>query len=290
MRRYYKIGDFGFAIEAEHELHIPAHFSLFETDDANAEILYEIKMTDRLPEISGSIVHQTGDVVIAEENGLESRRLSLPGSGSPYAVYRELDNNKILIYLNASHADEILKYDTTFTSMFALEKRMWEKDSLILHSCSVSYGADEVILFSAPSGTGKSTQGEQWQKYRGSRVINGDKNLLTRKTGFWYSQGWPICGSSEICHNEEHRIRAIIILEQAAEDRISKIEGMNAYSRVYPEITCNRWNRSRLIRTMDLIESLIHEVPVYLLQCTISEHAVDILNEELMTQEQAKNG
>ncbi len=285
MKRYYKIGDFRFAVESEQELQVPAHFSLFETDDHNAETICEIQMTDKLPEISGTIVHRTDDVIISEENGLESRYLSLPGDDHPYAVYRELENGNIRIYLGASGADEIMKYDTTFTSLFALEKRMWEKDCLILHSCSVTYGADETILFSAPSGTGKSTQGEQWKIYRGSRVVNGDKNLLTRKNGIWYIQGWPVCGSSEICHNEEHRLRAIIMLEQAAEDCITKLEGMKAYSKVYPEITCNRWNRTRLIRTMDLIESLISEVPVYLLQCTISEHAVDILDRELSARE-----
>ena len=285
MKRYYIIGDFCFAVESKYNLKIPAHFSLFETDDHKAETIYEIQVIDQLPEMSGTIVYHSDDVIITEENGLESRCLLLPGIDNPYAVYRELKNNSIRIYLDASSAEETLKYDTTFTSMFALEKRMWEKDCLILHSCSVTYGTDEAILFSAPSGTGKSTQGELWQRYRSSKVVNGDRNLLTKKNGFWYMQGWPVCGSSEICHNEEHRIRALIMLEQAAEDQLSKIEGMKAYSRVFPEITCNRWNRARLIRTMDLIECLINEVPVYLLQCTISEHAVDILDRELSTRE-----
>lgn len=285
MKRYYKIGNFSFAIQSEHGLHMPAHFSLFETDKAKTDIVYTIQIVNQLPEITGRTVHSSNDIVITDDGGFESRQLSVVGTDRPYAVYKELDNNNIQIFLEAASADEVLAYDTTFTAMFALEKSMLERNNLILHSCSVTYNSDEAILFSAPSGTGKSTQGELWRKYRNSRVINGDRNLLTKKDNRWYMQGWPVCGSSEICHNEEHPIRAIIMLEQAAEDHISKLDGMKAYAKIYPEITCNRWDRKRLIRTMDLIETLISEVPVYLLKCTISERAVEILDDVLSERE-----
>ena len=286
MKRYYKIGDFRFAVESDQDLRIPAHFSLFETDEEDAETVYEIQMVDQLPELTGTTVHKTDDMIITEEDGLESRCISIYGTGRPYAVYKESDDGRILIYLDASREEEVLSYDTTFSSMFALEKRMWERDSLILHSCSVTYRDGEAILFSAPSGTGKSTQGELWRQNRGSRVINGDRNLLSRRDGSWYMRGWPVCGSSEICHNEEYPIKAIVMLEQAPEDHIERLEGMKAYARVFPEITCNRWNRTRLEKTMDQIETLINEVPVYLLKCTVSGNSVDILDHKLTEQEQ----
>ncbi|WP_370839368.1 hypothetical protein [Intestinibacter bartlettii] len=36
-------------------------------------------------------------------------------------------------------------------------------------------GKDKGILFSAPSGTGKSTQADLWEKYENAEIINGDR-------------------------------------------------------------------------------------------------------------------
>ena len=71
-----------------------------------------------------------------------------------------------------------------------------------------------MILFSGPSGIGKSTQAGLWTKYRKARVINGDRTLLKKENGRWMSLGWPICGSSEICYNEAYPVKAVIFLGQ----------------------------------------------------------------------------
>ena len=51
---------------------------------------------------------------------------------------------------------------------------MLAKDAMVLH-CSVLKVKSGVILFSGPSGIGKSTQAGLWTKYRKARVINGDR-------------------------------------------------------------------------------------------------------------------
>ena len=68
---------------------------------------------------------------------------------------------------------------------------MLAKDAMVLH-CSVLKVKSGVILFSGPSGIGKSTQAGLWTKYRKARVINGDRTLLKKENGRWMSLGWPI--------------------------------------------------------------------------------------------------
>ena len=47
----------------------------------------------------------------------------------------------------------------------------------ILHSSFIEVGG-KAVLFTAPSGTGKSTQAGLWRENRGAVVINGDRSVL----------------------------------------------------------------------------------------------------------------
>ena len=108
-------------------------------------------------------------------------------------------------------------------------------------------------------------------------MVNGDKSLLVRHGGEWTANGWPVCGSSQVCHNEGMPIRAIVMLSQAKENTITKLSPFQAFSQIYSQITINFWNKQAQQRAMDLIEDLVTRVPVYHLACTISEEAVATL-------------
>ena len=64
-----------------------------------------------------------------------------------------------------------------------------------LHASVINW-KDKGILFSAPSGTGKSTQADLWKKYEGAKVINGDRALIRKRKrrvyGLWFSICWYI--------------------------------------------------------------------------------------------------
>lgn len=151
---------------------------------------------------------------------------------------------------------------------------------MILHSAYMCY-EDTAVLFSAPSETGKSTQAGLWEKYRGTWTVNGDRSLLIREEDGWYANGWPVCGSSEICNNKSYPVRAIVMLSQAKENRISRLKGLEALRKVMEQITINAWNSEFQIQAMDELEILLKEVPVYRLECDISEDAVRCLENVL---------
>ena len=128
----------------------------------------------------------------------EARLIGIKGQPAPYALYRELSGQEAEVHLAAEAVDD-LRFDPVFTSLFALERQMIRRDSMILHCAYIKY-CGAAILFSAPSETGKSTQAGLWEKYRGSETVNGDRALLRKIDGRWTACGWPVCGSSEICH------------------------------------------------------------------------------------------
>ena len=112
-------------------------------------------------------------------------------------------------------------------------------------------------------------------------MVNGDKSLLNKCDGGWKANGWPVCGSSQVCHNESLPIRAIVMLSQGKENTISRLSPFQAFSQIYSQITINFWNKQAQQRAMDLIEDLVTHVPVYHFSCTISEEAVETLERAL---------
>lgn len=296
MDKIFQIGDFTFRLCCPEEIAPPPNFMLFERGDtervlekgsensgvketAEPEYTYRMHVAEELPVPEGKIIARRPDLTVYECGNRESRLIGVKGTEGYYACYRENDLSSAEITFAADRIGG-LHIDPVFSSLLALERRLVKKDSMILHCAYVEYQG-EAILFSAPSETGKTTQANLWEKYRGSRTVNGDRSLLGKKDGRWTAQGWPVCGTSEVCHDEAFPIRAIVMLSQADENRAVRMTPGQAFPLVYSQITVNRWNREDHIHTMDLIQDLLEHVPVYHLGCTISEEAVECLERML---------
>ena len=308
--RIFRIGDFTFQMSYPSEITPPDNFMLFEcrkrscvdgscreademgsgseqtreeTDGTISgdviEYSYYLEVAEELPAPEGKIVAQRLDLTAFSDGDRESRLIGVKGVEGYYACYQELSGDHAKITLSRDRI-EGLHIDPVFTSLLALERRLVARDNMVLHCAYVEYEG-EAILFSAPSETGKTTQAGLWEKYRGSRTVNGDRALLAKRNGRWAALGWPVCGTSEVCNNETFPIRAIVMLSQAEENLAVRMTPGQAFPLLYSQITVNKWNTEAHIHTMDLIEALIAEVPVYHLGCTISEEAVDCLDAAL---------
>ena len=274
----FTLATYPFTVTHPAPLPLPEHFLLFQTPGAVPEYSYSISLGESLEgraDMERSPVVKKEDLLIWNDGGLETRLLSARGNPVPYGLYRETSGSSAEILLN-KNSGELFSQDTVFTSLFALERRLIGRGGLILHCAYVRHG-DSAILFSAPSGTGKSTQADLWERYQGAETINGDRALLLKKEGQWQAFGFPVCGSSEICRNVSLPIRAIVLLSQAKENLVTFPAPMKAYALLYREITVNSWNREQVQTAMGLLEDLIRSVPVLSLACDISPAAVDTL-------------
>ena len=283
MNKIFQIGDFAFRLIADEGIQPPPNFMLFECPDASVQYTYTIRLSEEFPEVSGKIIAQRPDLIVSEADGLESRLIGVKGMPGHYACYQELSPSEARITLSPSRLSG-LHVDPVFVSLFALERRQLQKDACILH-CAYIEHQGKAILFSAPSETGKTTQGNLWGQYKGARTINGDRALLQKVDGRWMARGWPVCGSSEICNNMALPIHAIVMLSQGKTDVVSRLSPMKAFSQVYSQVTVNRWNAAANIRCMDLLDELVREIPVWHLSCTISENAVNTLADVLYPKE-----
>lgn len=154
-----------------------------------------------------------------------------------------------------------------------LEQILLQYDAVVLHSSYVAFD-NKGIVFSAPSGTGKSTQADLWEKYVHATVINGDRSVLRKKSGIWNVYGCPMCGTSGIHKQGCEPLTNIIMLSQGKENRAVKISGKEAFCKIYPEITCPKWDSRFIGHVMDLLDEIIREVSVWHYSCTKEKEAV----------------
>ena len=287
VRRYYKFADTIIEINIPEDIDIPTNMSKFRVYDEAAEYKYDINVTGNLKSIVDDFTeHNRIDQEIRRKNmiilisgEIELRIIWIIGTNIPYAVTIEKNRFESTVWVDEWIKDQLTS-DTIFGSLFSLEKKVIDHNGLILHSAYILKDG-EAVLFTAPSGTGKSTQADLWEKYRGTKTINGDRTLLSFDEKGWHAYGWPICGSSEICNNETYPLNAIVIISQSDNNYVEQVKGIHAFKVLTSEITINMWNKEFQNKAFDLIQKLIYEVPIYHLKCDISEDAVKCLEKAL---------
>lgn len=283
MDKLFQIGNFCFRLICPDTLSLPPNFLLFEIEQGIPEYIYQLHIDNTLPLPDGNIIAKRPDLTVSQTPVGEHRLIGIKGRNTYYACYKELSNQHAKIWLSV-HDISDLHFDPVFVSLLALERRMIVRDSLILH-CAYTVYQDRAILFSAPSETGKSTQADLWERYRGSRTINGDRALLRKQKGEWTACGWPVCGSSDICNLEDAPIHAIVMLAQGKTNQIERLSPFQAFTQLYAQITINQWNEDFVQRAITNLEDMVRQVPVYHLTCNMTEDAVISLENVLFPAE-----
>ena len=176
--------------------------------------------------------------------------------------------------------EKYMPYAPNILRFMGLEATLLDFNALILHASLIRWNGQSVI-FSAPCGTGKSTQAELWERYEGADILNGDRAALRQIAGVWTAFGLPYAGSSGIYRNESAPLTAIVALRQAPENRIRQIHGAEAFRYLYPETTIHRWDDDFERRATDLLLQLLTDIPVYLLECRPDREAVELLRDTI---------
>lgn len=167
-----------------------------------------------------------------------------------------------------------------FFGVSGLHKALMLYGAAVFHAAYIDRNG-QAVLFTAPSGTGKSTQAALWAEHMRTEIVNGDRVLVRRCEGQWYAFGYPCCGSSKICLNRTLPLRAIVVLRQGTKNHIEKltlaqkIRALTVAIEVYP------WDVAEINRALDIAESLARDVSVICLTCRPDTEAVKLLNHYL---------
>ena len=150
------------------------------------------------------------------------------------------------------------------------------KSVLHLHSSFVLYNG-RALVFTGPSGIGKTTQAELWRDFQGAEIINGDACLLRELEDGWHAFGTPVHGSSPYCENKDAPLAALVALEQGPENRLERPDSFAALTACLPEFYRPQMDSATQDIFWGAVDSLFRKTPVYRLVCRPDRDATELV-------------
>lgn len=250
-------------------------FSYFR-DSGKYDISIEFIVCKIPPENKGKMIYSS-DIRVFQKESVTCIEHFVSKCEKPYAwLYKDKSTpqkmscyileNDLKICRNIGHLFQLIR----------LEQILMKQKALILHSSFCKW-KNKGILFTAPSGNGKSTQAELWRLYQGAEIINGDRTVIRKINENWTASGLPYAGSSKIFKNETCEIAAIVVLRKGNVNEIQKLGAAEAFKWIYSELITCKWEQEYQLIMIEEISKLISAVPVYFLRCLPDESAVTIL-------------
>ena len=149
-------------------------------------------------------------------------------------------------------------------------------DVLLFHGSVIAVD-EKGYLFTAPSGTGKSTHTRLWmEKFKEhAYMVNDDKPLLKiGETVIAYGTPWD--GKHHLSKNTSVPLQGICILHQAKENHIERIDESEALVAIMQQIYHPIDDSQAYLQTLKLTDKLLKSVPLYKMGCNISQEAVEL--------------
>lgn len=276
-REYYRFGGVTFAIEADAPIERSQMCAPFRVADGAPEHTIRLHFDDR-PPVPPETAQNRG-AVWRWQSGAERNLLEQYGAPDKpprftYAMTRGAHTE--LTFANAYRAGASVRAVLEAAGLFDI---FADLGMLVLHSAYIVTRAGEAILFSGPSGVGKSTQAALWEQLAGARVVNGDRALVdvAKKTanGIFYS------GTSGISENVTAPIRAIVLLGQSSENRVFVPSPQAAFAGVLSQCAYYEWDVFSAEKMTECVARLISDVPVLRMDCLPDATAVEALRGKL---------
>ncbi len=278
----YKLDIAGFLWEVVSPIELETHDNCapFLTEKPGADVSLRFRLEQ--PPERGTLIQERAPRVWQEEDGvLRIERLPAAALKACACVWmREEDPMRVTGCVYPDRLNYVRSLDNLLDAS-ELELLLSRLETFSLHSSLVRRPEGDAILFTAPSGTGKSTQAGLWEQFAGADTLNGDRSMLRRVDGVWTAFGSPFAGTSGIYRNEHAPVRALVVLRQAPENTIRRLSLAEAFRAIYSESVLPRWHHDAHQRVIRLVTEIVSEVPVYLLACTPDERPVTLLRNTL---------
>ena len=157
-----------------------------------------------------------------------------------------------------------------------IAERMPESDTILMHGSCVAVD-DTGYLFTAKSGTGKSTHSRLWREMLGERtiIVNDDKPLIRITDHGALAFGTPWDGKHHLNKNISVPLKAICLLAQAEQNTIRPVSAGEAYPFLLQQVY-RPMDRMALHKTLELLDRLITKVSIWKLYCNKDIEAAQI--------------
>lgn len=281
MQSHYKIAGISIRVDAPTELSDNEGFSLYrvppQPEDYSISLIPDQDFA--IPPFDGKPVFSDPMHLVLQGEGKCLHLFRIPSTRGVSAWNWLEPGNSLEIHYHPG-AESYYLNSTGCFNCAGIERILFEGGKFLFH-CSYVDDRGGGVLFSAPSGGGKTTQASLWERYAGATMVNGDRAVLEKNQDGYAVHGLPIAGSSGVFLNRSLPLKAIFIVKKAAENRAVRLSQQEAFQAVFSELTINTWNHPFVLSTVDFAMNLAAKLPVFRLECRIDQGAVEAAKREL---------
>lgn len=162
----------------------------------------------------------------------------------------------------------------------AVYRKIGEKmpgyESIIFHGSVIAVDG-QGYLFTAKSGTGKSTHTRLWMENFKDRavMVNDDKPILRITDDGVIAYGTPYNGKHRLGSNIAVPLKAVCIITRSEDNHIERITKREAYPMLIQQ-TYRPKNREAMAKTLKLVDRLTESVKLYRLGCNMDISAAQV--------------
>lgn len=273
--KYYKICELKIALDSD-DPGLLGNYACFEVDEIKSIDLFITTKKEK-------IIHKPeGDIVLDDKiqwTDVASKNMLNISIAHPDGTVNAMDvdyewSKATITYLDN---DNIWQWKTT-NSLFEILFRncLVFHNGIVLHGSAIAWEG-KAIIFTAPAGTGKTTQSDLWKTHMGATVLNGDRPAIAMDENKAYVYGTPWSGSAKEYSNSRAPLSALVILEQAPENSVRQLNTFEALPKIMPRFFLPYNQKNMMNAAMSTIEKILLTTNIYLLQCTPDKRAVDVL-------------
>ena len=199
-----------------------------------------------------------------------------------FTVTREdIDFERRFLYEEAlEEGFRVRNFPDPFLERAAIQRKfaeaLFDLNILLLHGSTIAVDGS-AYLFTARSGTGKSTHTRLWRELFGSRavMVNDDKPFLKFTPDAIWACGAPWSGKHGLDSNISVPLRGICLLERGGENRIFPLAPETALAFLQKQCHIPA-DPGKLPRLQALLEELTRRVPLWHMTCTKDLQAAEI--------------
>ncbi len=157
-----------------------------------------------------------------------------------------------------------------------IAERITAYDVLLMHGSALCMDG-ETYIFTAPSGTGKSTHARLWRETFGDRVfmINDDKPMLRVREDGVIAYGTPWNGKHNLSRNASAPVRAIALLKRSEENRVEPMVKSDAFTVLISQALTSK-DPAVMLRILTLEKRMLEKVRFYTLYCSMEPDAARV--------------
>ena len=181
------------------------------------------------------------------------------------------------------------KFDAGYLETLAVYRKIAEnlidREIFLFHGSAIAYKGSGV-LFTAVSGTGKSTHAALWKEAFPGNVlyVNDDKPLIRFDGDVPYVCGTPWNGKHFRGDPVEVPLRAVCFLKRGTENRMSRIEKRDAWPGMLQQ-SYRPASQERFVRLMELLDKMADHTDLFTLCCRPDREAAMLAKKTIFGEE-----